>query len=266
MDQASFLAIVHNIKPWLIVAAILLVGWGVVKIISKTMAKTLKKTSLDPTLHKFVNNITVTVCWIALVGAALPIVGVSLSAFLTMLGVAGAAVALALKDSLGNIAGGIIIIVSKPFKKGDFVETGGAAGKVDEIGLLFTTLLTVDNKIVYIPNGNLSTSTITNCSAEKSRRVDCKFGISSRSSMSKAKEVLSVVAEQSDLILKDPAPVIGIAEQSEGIVFLDVKVWCVTGNSIDVKYYLEENVKIAFEEAGIEMQAPNIVVRRERAR
>ncbi|MCL1982476.1 MAG: mechanosensitive ion channel family protein [Clostridiales bacterium] len=260
MGEIDFLMVFQAVKPWLIVAAILLLGWAAVKIISKTLTKTLKKTALDPTLHKFINNITVTVCWIVLIGVALPVVGVSLSAFLTMLGVAGAAIALALKDSLGNIAGGIIVIVSKPFKKGDIVETGGATGKVDEIGLLFTTLLTADNKIVYIPNGKLSTSTITNCSSERNRRVDCRFGIGSASSISKAKEVLAVIAEQSDLILKDPAPVIGIAEHSEGIVFIDMKVWCRTGDSVDVRYFLEENVKIAFDEAGIEMQAPNIIV------
>jgi small conductance mechanosensitive channel len=248
------------IIPWLVVALIFLIGWVAIKILSKVTVKTLKKSSIDPTLHKFIHNGLVVVCWIVLIGIALPRVGISLSTFITVLGVAGAAIALALKDSLGNIAGGVIIIVSKPFKKDDTVEIGGVVGKVDQIDLVFTTLLTFDNKMVYVPNGNLSTSTIINYSSEEKRRVDCRFGVSGMSSIQKVKEILGVVAEQNDLIFKEPSPLIGIAEQSDGIVFIDLRVWCSTADSLDVKYFLEENVRIAFDEAGIEMQTPHINV------
>ena len=246
--------------PWLIAAAILLVGFVAIKIISRAVGKALKKTSLDPTLHRFVSNVAIAACWIAVVGMALPVLGVSLSAFLAMLGVAGAAIALALKDSLGNIAGGIIVIITKPFKRGDIIEAGDAAGTVDSIGMLYTTLVTPDNKVVHMPNGKLSTSTIVNFSAESKRRVDCKFGISSASSVPAAKEILTVLAEQSDMVLPDPAPIIGVSGHSDGMVFIDVKVWCNTADVFDVKYFLEENAKLAFDESGIEMQAPHIVV------
>jgi len=249
---------IEIIMPWLIAAGMILAGWIVIKILSKIVIKALKKSSLDPVLHKFIGHGLIAICWIVLVGTALSYAGVPLSTFITVLGVAGAAIALSLKDSLSNIAGGIIIIVSKPFTKGDFIEAGPAMGTVDQIDLLFTRLLTTDNKVVHIPNGNLSTSVIVNYSSEDKRRVDCRFGISGTSSISKAKEILSVIAEQSDMIFSAPEPVIGIAEQSNGIVFIDMRVWCATGDFGAVKYFLEENVKIAFDEAGIEMPVPHI--------
>ena len=248
------------IKPWLIVALMIIIGFIVIKILDSLTAKALNKSSIDPTLHKFIRHGVVAICWIVLIGVALPYIGVSLSTFIAVLGVAGAAIALALKDSLGNIAGGIIIIVSKPFKKGDTVEISGTIGTVDQIDLIFTTLLTPDNRMAYIPNGKLSTSTIVNYTSEERRRVDCKFGVSNKSCLQKAKEILWSTAEKNDLIMKDPAPVIGIAEQSDGMVYIDMRVWCATENVLSVKYFLEENVKMAFDEAGIETQTPYVNV------
>ena len=243
------------IEPWVIAAALFLLGLLVIKLISVIIKKTLKKTSVDPVLHKFLGNGIVAACGVALIGTILSYIGVPLSTIITMLGVIGAAIALALKDSLGNIAGGIIVIISKPFKKGDFIEVSGVSGTVDQIDLLFTTIITLDNKVVYVPNGSLSTSIITNSTAEEKRRVDCKFGISSLCGIPEAKDILLAVAEQSAMILRDPAPVTGIAGQSNGTVFIDLKVWCATADCVAVKYFLEENVKIAFDEAGIETQA-----------
>ena len=251
---------IEMVTPWLIAAAMLLLGWIVIKILNKTVLKALKKSVLDPVLYKFICNGIIVICWIILTGTILSYVGIPLTTFITVLGVAGAAIALSLKDSLGNIAGGLIIIVSKPFKKGDFIEVGAAIGKVDQIDLLFTRLLTLDNKSVYIPNGNLSTSVIVNYSSEEMRRVDCKFGIDNTGSIPLAKDILSVIAEQSDMILSDPAPIIGVLEQSNGIVYIDMKVWCTTNNYLAVKYFLEENVKIAFDEAGIGTPIPHLNV------
>ena len=245
---------IELIEHWLIAALILFLGFCAIKVVSIIIKKALKRTSLDPVLYKFVINGIAAVCGVVLVGVALSYAGVSISAFLAVVGVAGAAVALSLKDSLGNIAGGMIIIATKPFKKGDAVETCGVVGTVDQIDLLFTTLLTFDNKVVYVPNGNLSTSTIINYSAAEKRRVDCKFGVSVKSSISDAKDILLTIAEQNEMILSDPTPVIGVVEQSGGVVYLDMKVWCATENCLEIKYFLEENVKIAFDEAGIETQ------------
>jgi small conductance mechanosensitive channel len=251
---------VEMMMPWFVAAAMLLLGWVVIKVLNKIVKKALKKSSLDPVLYKFISSALMAVCWIVLIGTVLSYVGVPLSTFITVLGVGGAAIALSLKDSLGNIAGGVIIIISKPFKKGDFIEIDKVVGKVDQIDLLFTKLLTIDNKVIHIPNGTLGTSMIMNYSSEQKRRVDCKFGISGTSDILKAKDILSVIAEQSDMILREPVPLIGVVEQSNGIVFFDMKVWCATDDFWTVKYFLEENVKLAFDEAGIEMPVPHINV------
>jgi len=250
----------ETIKPWLAVPALIIIGLLVIKILCVIIRKTLKRTALDPVLHEFIVKGFGIVFGIILVGTVLSQGGTPISTILTMLGVAGAAIALALKDSLGNIAGGIIIIVSEPFKKGDMVEIMGVVGKVNQIDLLFTTLLTFDNKMVYIPNGSLSTSVIINYSREEKRRVDCKFGISADSSIPGAKEILHAVAGKSEMILSDPPPIIGVAEQSGGVLFLDMRVWCATEDVFALKYFLEENVKIAFDEAGIETWIPRIKV------
>jgi len=249
---------IDRIKPWIIALLTIFIGWLLIKLLGKITVKMLRKTSLDPVLYKFINHGIQVVCLAVLVGTSLSYVGVPLSTFVTVLGVAGAAIALSLRDSLSNIAGGFIIMASKPFKKGDLIEVGSTLGIVEQIDLLFTKLLTPDNRVVHIPNGNLSTSTIINFSAEENRRVDCRFGISGSSSIYKAKEVLAVVAEQSDIIFNEPEPVIGVVEQVNGIVFLEMRVWCRTENVLAVRFFLEENVKIAFDEVGIEMPVPYV--------
>jgi len=235
--------------------ALTLIGFCAIKIICVIIGKTLTKTSLEPLLHRFIVRGFAVVSGIILIGTVLSNAGVPVTTIITMLGVAGAAIALALKDSLGNIAGGIIVIVSKPFKNGDIVEIGGVVGQVDQIDLIFTTIVTLDNKTVYIPNGTLSTSMIINYTAAGTRRVDCTFGISTYSSISRAKEILFEVASQNDMILPEPEPITGVSEHSSGIVYIDLKVWCAAENFLYVKYFLQENVKIAFDEAGIEPPA-----------
>jgi len=156
---------IEKLAPWLIAVGILLAGFIAIKIIDQVLKKTLKRTAIDAALHKFIRSVTACVCWIVLIGTVLSYIGVPLSTFITMLGVAGAAIALALKDSLGNIAGGIIIMISKPFKRGDFIEASGVKGTAYSIDLLITTLTSEDGNMVYIPNGELSKSVIINYSS-----------------------------------------------------------------------------------------------------
>jgi len=158
-------------ERWAIAAVLILVGLFAIKILCVIIKKTLGKTALDPLLHRFIVKGFAISCGIVLVGTVLSLNGVPVTTIVTMLGVAGAAVALALKDSLGNVAGGLIIIISKPFNKGDMIETNGVVGQVDQIDLIFTTLLTTDNKVIYIPNGKLSTSVIVNSSSDSERNI-----------------------------------------------------------------------------------------------
>jgi small conductance mechanosensitive channel len=179
---------------------------------------------------------------------------------ITVLGAGGAAIALALKDSLGNIAGGMLILVNQPFKKGDEIDIGGTYGEVDKIDLFVTTLRTYDNKEITIPNGNINTSVIVNYSRRDRRRVDCKFGISYDSDIALAKSVLLRVAQSNPDIYTDPEPFVGVASHGDSSVVLDLKVWCDTEQYYAVKYYLTEQVKLAFDEADISIPFPQMDV------
>lgn len=239
---------------------ILLVGWILITIILRLSRRALGKSRLDGALHTFILNSIKAVLWIFVIISALAKLEVATTSMVAVLSAGGAAIALALKDSLGNVAGGIIILINKPFSRGDTIEVQGTTGVVDSIDLLTTKLHTFDNKVVTIPNGTITTSILTNYSREDTRRVDCVFGISYEADILKAKEILRSVAEASPQILAEPAPVIGVASQGEHAVTLDLKVWCSTSDYFDVKYFLEENVKLAFDEAGIEIPYPQMDV------
>ncbi|HKM29096.1 MAG TPA: mechanosensitive ion channel family protein, partial [Anaerovoracaceae bacterium] len=155
---------------------------------------------------------------------------------------------------------GIIILVNKPFKKGDTVEVSGTVGKVHSIDLLTTQLRTFDNKVVIIPNGTITTSILTNYSTEGVRRVDCQFSIAYESDISRAKEILATIAETMANVLNVPEPIIGIADYIDSAVVLDMKVWCETVKYYDVEYEVKENVKLAFDEAGITIPYPQMDV------
>jgi len=180
--------------------------------------------------------------------------------FVTVIGACGAAVALALKDSLGNVAGGILILVNKPFGKGDFIDIAGTTGVVDKIDLLVTILKTPDNKVVSVPNGNISTSVLTNYSREELRRVDCVFGIGYEASIGKARETIANVADSCPLILKDPGKQIIVNSQGDSSVNMESRVWCKSSDYWDVKFFMEENLKIAFDEANITIPYPQMDV------
>lgn len=244
-----------------IALGIILAGYIIISILCGIIRKALNKSKLDEVLHTFIINCIKIVLWIMVLITALSYVGIPVSAFLAALGAAGVAVALALKDSLGNFAGGILIILSKPFKKGDYIEDYQTAGQVEKIDLLYTTLLTFDNKVITIPNGKLANSTIVNYTRSEERRVDCSFSVTYQEDITKVKDILQAVAESNPIIFCEPAPLIGVARQGEGRIEVDLKVWCNTQDYLDVKYYLQEQVKLAFDEADIKMAYPQMEVK-----
>ncbi|MBR0598779.1 mechanosensitive ion channel family protein [Sinanaerobacter chloroacetimidivorans] len=239
---------------------IVVVGFLAITVICKLLRKALMKSKLDEALHTFFVNCLKVFLWIIVLITAMSYIGIPVSAFLAALGAAGVAIALALKDSLANFAGGILIILTKPFSKGDFIEDYETSGKVDKIDLLYTTLKTFDNKIITIPNGKLANSTIVNYSRADNRRVDCNFSIGYDDDIAKAKEILLVVAESNPDIFDDPAPLIGVSGHGQNSVTIDLKVWCKNSDYWDIKYYLEEQVKLAFDEAGITIPYPQLDV------
>lgn len=236
----------------------LILGWIAIRIVLRIEKKALEKSRLDEALHLFIIKGTKVILWIALAIAIAATLGIETTSFIAILGAGGAAIALALKDSLGNIAGGIIILINKPFSRGDTIEVAGTTGLVDSIDLLTTQLHTFDNKVVTIPNGTITMSVLTNYSREETRRVDCVFSISYEADILKAKEILLNVISCNPDILAEPAPIVGVASHGDNAVILDLKVWCSTESFFDVKYYLEENVKLAFDEAGIGIPYPQM--------
>lgn len=238
----------------------LVIGLICMKIILKITKRSLDKSNADPSVYKFVTNAIKVICLIVLVTMCLGIMGIPMTTVVAVLGAAGAAIALALKDSLANVAGGLMIIITKPFNKDDLIDIGEVSGQVENIDLFLTTLKTFDNKTITIPNGLINTSILTNHSRETVRRVDCTFSISYGSDISKVKEILSAVCDTCPDILKEPEPIIGVANHGDSAVIMDVKAWCETDDYWDVKYFLEENVKIAFDEHDIEIPYPQMDV------
>lgn len=240
--------------------AVVFLGWIAIRVILRIERKALERSHLDEALYLFILKSSRIILWIVLIVSVLPMIGVSPASLVAVLGAGGAAIALALKDSLGNVAGGIIILMNKPFNKGDTIEVGDTIGVVDAIDLLTTRLHTFDNKVVTIPNGTITTSVLTNYSRETMRRVDCTFGISYQADIGKAKEILLSIAESCPKAYKEPEFVIGVASHGDNAILMDLKVWCSTEDYFDVKYYLEEQVKIAFDQAGIEIPYPQVDV------
>ena len=243
-----------------IIAATLAVGWMSIRILLRIEKKALERSKLDEVLHLFILKGTKITLWVVLIVAMLPKVGISPASLVAVLGAGGAAIALALKDSLSNVAGGIIILITKPFSRGDTIEIGEITGVVDNIDLLTTQLHTFDNKLITVPNGTVTNSVLINYSGADKRRVDCTFGISYETDISEAKGILARVAASHPEILNDPEPNIGVSSHGANAVQLDLKVWCSTESYYDVKYYLEEKVKLAFDEAGINIPYPQMDV------
>lgn len=240
--------------------ALIVLGIIAIKIIVYLTRRAMMKSTLDASLYKFVLNGVKVVLYITLVTMGLSILGVSPTTIVTVVGAAGAAIALALKDSLANIAGGMMIMITKPFSKEDYIDVGDVSGKVEHIDLFLTTLRTYDYKTITIPNGLINTSILVNHSKEDIRRVDCVFGIGYDNNIGEAKTILENVCEVNEDIMKEPGPVIGVANHGDNAVMLDLKVWCRTEKYWDIKYFLEENVKIAFDEHGIDIPYPQMDV------
>ena len=258
MDFSEQLVNIMEHGIWALV--VLAAGLLLIKIILGFTRRTLAKTALDGAIHTFVLSAMRIVLYILLVVVLLGVLEVPTTPLITVLGAGGAAIALALKDSLGNIAGGLLILVNQPFKKGDEIDIGGTYGEVDQIDLFVTTLRTYDNKQITIPNGSINTSVIVNYTRRDQRRVDCKFEISYDSDLALAKSVLLRVAQSNPAIYADPAPFIGVASHGDRGLVLDLKVWCDTSEYYTVKYYLTEQVKLAFDEADITIPYPQMDV------
>lgn len=226
-------------------------GLILLKIILKIVEKALEKSKLDKTVHSFLKSMLKYILLTLISVIALSSLGVEMSTIVAVVGAAGVAIGLAIKDSLSNVAGGFIILFSKPFKKGDYIEATGVSGTVEEITIISTKLLTPDNKVIRIPNGVLSGSTITNFTEEQLRRLDLKFTISYQDDFQKAKEILTNIIEKHPLALREPEPFVRLSEQASNCIIITTRVWVSSENYWDLNYDMLEQVKTEFDKNGI---------------
>ena len=229
----------------------LIVGLVITTIIVMLVRKTLSRTKLEPILQSFVVSATKVVCMIMVAIITLEKIGVNPSSFITVMGVTGAAVALAVKDTLSNIAGGLMIIATHPFRQGDLVEIDGKLGAVEMTNLIRTSLRTPDGKEIEVPNNLMSNAILINYSAKDIRRVDLDIQVSHGTDMRMLEDILMAVADSTDLVLDDPAPAFGVRSITDGCERADFMVWCKTEKYWDAYYFMHEAVDTAMDEAGI---------------
>lgn len=217
---------------------VLVLGAIAMKIITTIVRKALLKSSIDSALHKFITNVVRIIGWVFIIVAVLSELGVYTTTFVAVLTAASAAIALALKDSLSNVAGGIIILITKPFGQGDYVQIAGAEGSVQHIDILNTTMLTADKKTVTIPNGTISSSVVTNFSKQGMRRVDCTFQVGYDSDLGNVKDILKSVAEGCPTVMKNEAITTGVTSHDESGVSVALMVWATPEDYWGTFFYL----------------------------
>lgn len=236
--------------------AIYIIGFWIVNRIVSLAGKALSLRNIDEALKSFLLAIIGTVLKFVVLLAAIDYLGVNTTSLLAVLGAAGLAVGLALKDSLSNFASGVMLILFKPFTIGHFVETAGIAGVVEKITVFNTIFRTGDNKEIIVPNSQIYGGTIVNVSAKPTRRVDMVFGIGYDDDMKKAREIMLEVINADERVLKDPAVVVAVNELADSSVNFVVRPWVNSADYWAVKWDLTENIKAAFDANGISIPYP----------
>ncbi len=243
----------------LIVGALIIsIGFKLIKKLVEHFINFLERRDVDLTLRKFLKSLITVTLKIILVMPVLGYWGIELSGIAALVASAGVAIGLALQGSLSNFAGGFIILFIRPFKVGDYIETSTYGGVVEQIGLFYTQLATVDNKQILIPNGNLSNGSLINYSAKSTRRVDLTFSVGYENDIAHVKDILSKIVENDELILKDPQPFIGVSAHSASSIDFVVRVWCNTGDYWNIYHSLLEEVKITFDKENISIPYPQM--------
>ncbi len=236
------------------------VGAYIIKIIVKLIGKSLDKRNTDESLKLFLLNITKKLLYVALVISIMTMLGVEMTSFIAILGAFGLAVGMALSGTLQNFAGGVMILLFKPFKVGDLIEAQGYLGVVNEIQIFNTILKTPDNKTIIIPNGGLSNASMVNYSTEEIRRIDLSLGIGYGDDVEKARQILNDIAKSDSRILTAPAPFIGLTEMADSSVNLTFRVWAKGADYWAVYFTTNEKVYNEFNKQGINIPFPQMDV------
>ena len=246
--------------PKIIMAILIwIIGFWLVKKLTKRISKIMSSRNYDEGLKKFLTSLISWSLKVMIILAVLGTLGIETTSFAAVIAAAGLAIGLALQGSLGNFAGGVLILIFKPFKVGDFIEAQGISGTVKAIDIFTTTLNTFGNQLAIIPNGKLSNENIINYNAEETRRDNIIAGIGYDSDIKKAKQILLDIATGDDKVLKDPAPEVYVAELADSSVNLSLRYWAANSDFWKCHFYIMEEIKNRFDAEGIEIPYPHQV-------
>lgn len=241
-----------------IIAAILIfiIGRWVSRAVKNFLQRLMTRKGVDGTLISFVGSMTYFALMTFVIIAALNQIGIQTTSLIAVIGAAGLAIGLALQGSLANFAAGVLLIIFRPFKAGDYIEGAGVAGSVEEIEIFTTKMKTPDNRVIIVPNAKLSGDNITNYSAKPQRRLDLIIGVGYHDDLRKVKEVLKQLVDEDPRILRDPEPLVAVLELADSSVNLVVRPWVATGNYWDVHFDLTQKIKERFDLEGITRPFP----------
>ncbi|MBX2843439.1 MAG: mechanosensitive ion channel [Flammeovirgaceae bacterium] len=259
IDTSGLVKMAIEYAPNLALAILtLLIGFAIINSIIGMITKILKKRNVDESLIPFLRSIFGVLFKAMLLISVASMVGIETTSFVAVIGAAGLAIGLALQGSLSNFAGGVLILLFKPYKIGDVIEAQGFIGKVHEIQVFNTIMKTPDNKTIIIPNGPLAGGSITNFSTEATRRVDFTFGIGYSDDIAKAKQVLKDIIAEDGRIMKDPEPFVAVSELADSSVNFVVRVWCNAAEYWNIYFDMQEKVKVTFDKEGINIPFPQM--------
>jgi len=257
------------IFPWIvdivIALAIFFIGRWVTKQLIKLLERILRKSKVDDMLINFIASIANVILLLFVIVAALNQLGVDTTSLIALVGAAGLAIGLSLQDSLKNFAAGVMLIIFKPFREGDFVEAAGVSAVVEHIQIFNTVMRTGDNREVIVPNGAIYSGVITNFSARDTRRVDMVFGIGYDDDLLQAKEIINRILSEDERILADPAPTVAVGELADSSVNFNVRPWCKTADYWGVYGDVHEKIKLTFDAEGISIPYPQMDIHQHKA-
>lgn len=259
LDMAEGLIITYGMKVVMAII-VLIIGLWIIRRVVKSVNKLMEKRDVSISLRSFLSALISISLKVMLIISVAGMVGIKTTSFIAILGAAGLAIGLALQGTLANFAGGVMILLFKPFKVGDLIESQGHLGSVKEIHIFVTILLTPENKTVILPNAAVSSGNIVNYTTEGVIRVDMTFGISYNSNIKDAKKILMDIIENHPKVLKDPAPFVGVKELADSSVNLAVRPYTAPGDYWDVYFHTYEEGKIALDKAGINIPFPQVDV------
>jgi len=252
------------VLPWgvnlFMAALVFIIGRWVARIVVKIIRKLMTRANMDDILVNFIASIVSAVLQLVVIIAVLDRLGVDTTSLIAVLGAAGLAVGLALKDSLSNFAAGVMLIIFRPIKTGDFVEAAGISGTVEHINIFSSVFKTGDNKEIIVPNGNIYGGVITNYSARDTRRIDMVIGIGYGDDLKKAKEIICEILDADARILKDPAYAVALGDLGDNAITINVRPWSASSDYWAVRSDTLETIKTKFDAAGISFPYPQMDV------